>query len=361
MKINIDGSKLEGGGQILRMSSALSCILNIPISVTNIRGNRSKPGLKAQHLTGLQLLKSLSNAELVGGKMNSMEIDFTPDDVVGGPLTADTKTAGSVSLLIQSVLPCSLFGKKESIFTLKGGTNAEMAPQIDYTLMVFKEICAKFGVSFELSVNKRGFFPVGKGEVTLRVSPLKECLKPIEMLDQGQVVNIKGQSFVAGVLPTKMAHQMADSAERELKKALGSNTRIDIERFKESPAKAVGNGSCIILWAETSTGCFLGSSSLGKRGVSPEQVGGQAAGDLIQCLLSKSCVDSHCQDQVVLFMALAKGKSSIRTSELTLHTQTAIHVAELMTKAKFNTIEEKETGTIILECEGIGLEPSATQ
>ncbi|MCL4121706.1 UNVERIFIED_CONTAM: hypothetical protein GTU68_037399 [Idotea baltica] len=302
---------------------------------------------------GLQLLCDLSGGKLEGGVMDSLDVSLIPKKISGGSFAADTKTAGSVSLLIQSVLPCALFGEQPSKFVLRGGTNAEMAPQIDYTLEVFRKICLKFGIQFDLSLETRGFFPVGKGEVTLTVPPLKGCIKPVELIKRGDIVEIKGVSFVAGVLPIKVAHVMSQVATKTLRDKLGSKPKISISAFKET--KAVGNGSCLVLWAETSTGCVFGASGLGKRGVPAEDVGKRTAEDMLQTIFSKGCVDSFLQDQIIILMALADGKSRIRTTELTLHSQTAIHVAELMTDAKFKTVEEKESATIILECEGIGL------
>ena len=135
--IDIQGSILEGGGQILRMSMGFSALLKTPIHIYEIRGNRSKPGLKSQHLNGLILVKQISNGRLSGDKMNSPEITFHPgtDRIIGGQTySADTRTAGATTLLAQVSLPCLLFGQKPCLLELKGGTNADMAPQVDYYL-----------------------------------------------------------------------------------------------------------------------------------------------------------------------------------------------------------------------------------
>uniref|UniRef100_H0VEA9 RNA 3'-terminal phosphate cyclase n=1 Tax=Cavia porcellus TaxID=10141 RepID=H0VEA9_CAVPO len=135
-RVEVDGGILEGGGQILRVSTALSCLLGLPLRVQKIRAGRSTPGLRPQHLSGLEMIRDLCDGQLEGAEIGSTEITFTPEKIKGGIHTADTKTAGSVCLLMQVSMPCVLFAAAPSELRLKGGTNAEMAPQIDYTVMV---------------------------------------------------------------------------------------------------------------------------------------------------------------------------------------------------------------------------------
>ncbi|XP_056270699.1 RNA 3'-terminal phosphate cyclase [Pseudoliparis swirei] len=132
--VEIDGSVMEGGGQILRVSAALSCITGSSINISKVRAGRSTPGLRPQHLSGLQLVSDLCSGSLQGAAVGSTDISLTPGKIQSGNHTADTKTAGSVCLLLQVALPCALFSDSSSRLILKGGTNAEMAPQIDYTV-----------------------------------------------------------------------------------------------------------------------------------------------------------------------------------------------------------------------------------
>ncbi|CAH2311602.1 RNA 3 -terminal phosphate cyclase isoform X1 [Pelobates cultripes] len=354
--MEVDGGIMEGGGQILRISTALSCLLGIQTRVVRIRAGRSTPGLRPQHLSGLVTVRDLCAGQLENAEIGSTEVTFTPGKIKGGALTADTKTAGSVCLLLQVSLPCVLFAESPSELIFKGGTNAEMAPQIDYTTMVFKPIAEKFSFKLDCDIRRRGYYPRGGGEILVRVAPVK-YLNPINLTDRGTITKIYGRAFVAGVLPYKMVKDMTSAAVRCIRREL-RDLYVNIQAVQESGDKAVGNGSGIIIVAETSTGCLFAGSALGKRGVSADRVGAEAAEILLRNLHHGGCVDEYLQDQLIIFMALADGVSLLRTGPLTLHTQTAIHFAEQMTKAKFSIkkCEDSDSESYIIECQGIGLQ-----
>lgn len=353
----IDGSYLEGGGQILRMGLALSAVQEIPITVNKVRAGRQNPGLRPQHLTGLQIVRDACKGQLDGGQIGSCEISFYPGHVSGGRYMADTQTAGSVSLLVQSVLPCALFGDSPSYFVLRGGTNADFAPQIDYTIQVIRKVLSWFGAEFKLFINRRGFYPQGKGEVSLEVKPLVDGLYAADFTDFGELISVYGRAYVSGTIPVKVAHKMADAAEQVLRQKLPRNVEIYIDRVKEHAERAVGNGTGIVLWAETSSGCVLGGSALGKKGRDAESDGETAAKEILDSVERHACLDKYAQDQVIIFMALARGKSRIRTGPLTDHSKTAMWVVKLMTKVEFNIIEEEGSDCIIIECDGLGVIP----
>ncbi|KAM4629777.1 RNA 3'-terminal phosphate cyclase [Polymixia lowei] len=353
--LEIDGSVMEGGGQILRISAALSCITGTSIKITKIRAGRSTPGLRPQHLSGLELVRDICAGSLDGAAIGSTEVCLTPGKIKSGSHMADTRTAGSVGLLLQVALPCILYADASSELRLKGGTNAEMAPQIDYTVKVFKPILEKFGVCFGCDIRMRGYYPKGGGEVVATVNPVKE-LSPVTMTERGNITKIYGRAFVAGVLPFKLAKDMSAAAVRTIRKEI-KDLYINIQPLQEKE-KAYGNGNGIIIIAESSTGCLFAGSALGKKGVYADKVGIEAAEMLLRNIRHNGCVDEFLQDQLIIFMALANGTSRIRTGAVTLHTQTAIHVAEQLTQAKF-TITKSEEGlnghiTYIIECQGSG-------
>ena len=236
---------------------------------------------------------------------------------------------------------------------LKGGTNADFAPQVDYYNEVFLPTLKKFGASIKSNVVRKGYFPKGGGQFVLEVAPIVS-LEPINLTEFGEVKRVTIQGSVAGVLNVKLAQEMARSAKDVLDNFFGrqSNVQICVDAFKERDA--YGNGSSINLVAETTTGCILGSGGIGSRGKSGFELGAEAADELVSALKIRACVDHHLQDQLIIFMALATGVSRIRSGPLTLHTQTAIHIAEKLTGAKFQVEQSPEDKDVhYIECQGI--------
>ncbi|EIN07647.1 RNA 3'-terminal phosphate cyclase [Punctularia strigosozonata HHB-11173 SS5] len=360
----LDGSVLEGGGQLLRNSMTLAALTGKPISINNIRGRRNPPGLRNQHAAGLRLVADIASGVLEGARNGSSEIDFIPRDIQLGDYLADPGTAGSTTLLLQVSLPCLIFapmsgigpnGSKPSTLTLRGGTNASHAPPIDYTQHVFLPFIGRhFGLSPDINVRKRGYYPKGGGEVVVTVPAVTGPLPAVTLTTRGAVRQVRGRAYVAGVLPILVANKMRDAATAALLKHPGiSPEMIEIECVKENEADAVGTGSGIVLWCETTEGCVLGGSALGAKSVNAKKVGESAAAELVRNLEHGGCVDEYLQDQIVIFMALAEGVSTVSAGPLTMHTRTAIWVAEQLTEAKFE-VNESDPAKTTIKCIGIG-------
>lgn len=366
--VRIDGSLGEGGGQVLRIALSLSALYKIPVEIQNIRAGRPKPGLAAQHLTGVQLLTDMCQADVKGAHIGSTSLEFWPKQLSGHKLqyTVDTGTAGCICLILQVALPCILFTETQSTISLllRGGTNVPMGPQIEYFTEVFKPLLNKFGADFDFEVTRRGYYPKGGGEVELWVKPI-DYLNPITLINLGVPREIEGWSYVAGVVHINEAYKMENDAKNvlteEFKKLNISFPPITIESYKENKDAAVGNGSGINIVCKTSTECILGGSGLGSGRNSNPPPGVVAGNQLLDPFLTDSCVDEHTQDQLIIFMALAKGVSKIKIGrkKLSTHTETAMKVAEMMLASRglrFKLYESEDgNNTQILECEGCGL------
>jgi RNA 3'-terminal phosphate cyclase (ATP) len=379
---------LEGGGQILRNAASLAAITGTAITINNIRAKRTKPGLRPQHLTCLQLIESLSKGStLSNASVGSTDITFSPSGrLQGGPLVADTGTAGSCMLLAQVALPCLLYAKHEQQLNvnesmedineiqLKGGTDAAMAPPIEYMQRVLlPTLRHHLHVHAHLELVRRGFFPRGQGLVKLKVKPLpaeSSHLPPIIITSRGDIEEVIISVFTAGKIKVSIGERMMATAEKIVEKriaetiaasAAGSALReksikINKSCVHEPPERAFGDGCGIIIVARSSTGCLLGATGLGERGISAEDVAQRAADDLMDLIFNcKACVDDHLVDQLVIFMALAEGRSEIIGREPTLHTRTAIAVAEILTKAKFEIRKLEEGGLWSISCQGAGI------
>ncbi|KAK0502900.1 RNA 3'-terminal phosphate cyclase domain-containing protein [Armillaria luteobubalina] len=339
--ILIDGSILEGGGQILRNSISLSSLLSKSVSIHKIRNGRKPPGLKNQHRTGLELAANIVSAELRGATSGSTEIDFVPGiPRLPGHFAADSVTAGATTLMLQIAFPILLFSHQStpSSLILKGGTNASHAPQIDYTQHVFLPFVRKhFGIDATLEIKRRGYYPKGGGE------------------NAAGVKAIKGIAHLGG-LPSHIGKGMVEGAKGYLADNPDLNgVPVEIENKRERNDNTVGAGSGILLWAELEGGGIIGGDALGKKGLDAQAVGRLAAESLIRGLSAGGCVDEWLQDQIIIFMALAEETSEIKCGkgELELHTKTAIWVAQQLTDAKFE-VELDSSGCTVIRCRGIG-------
>ncbi len=342
--MEIDGA--IGYGQVLRSSIALSCLTLKPVRIFNIRKGRPKPGLMAQHLTGVKVAGEFCNAEIKGLKIGSTELEFIPKSFKIEDRRIDIGTAGQISLLLQTLIPLLIFGGKEVKLEIVGGTAGIGAPTIHYTKNIFFHLISKLGVKIpEMEVKKEGFYPKGGGIVKVNFYPVKK-LNSIKLTERGKVKCIRGIS-VAGSLPEHVAERQASSAIKLLKEYGFEDAKI-----LTSTVKTFSPGTSITLWAECENS-VIGADNIGKIGVKAEKIGEECASELIASLESKAALDKYMADQILVFLALADSESLVTVEKITQHCITNVKVIEQMLGIKFN-VEESIPPRISVK--GIGFE-----
>lgn len=328
--IEIDGSTGHGGGQIIRTAVALSAITGKPFKINNIRSGRPNPGLKPQHIQGIRAVASLCNARVQGDKQNSTELDFAPGKLEPKDLKVDTGTAGSISLVLQTLLlPCMQANKPIRI-SVRGGTDVKWSPPVDYLSNVTLPLLNKLGFKAECTLEQRGYYPKGGGIAETTTSPSKP--KRVKLVEKGRIVSIKGLSHASKNLENaRVAERQAKEARKALS-LLGIKPQIKTEYCN---TKSVGSG--IQLWIETENS-VLGGNALGEKGKPAEQVGKQAAETLLE-QYEKGVVDEWSADQLIPYLALT-GNSQILVSKITEHCKTNISIVEQFTNKKLKAKDQ---------------------
>jgi RNA 3'-phosphate cyclase len=330
--IEIDGSQKSGSGTILRLSVALATILGEPLHIYNIRQNRPQPGLRPQHLEAVLTAAKLCDAELQGAELNSQELWFVPKKVKGGKIEAEIGTAGSIPMLLMTVLPiCAFTEKTVQLHVSKGGTDVYHSPTINYMCFVFLPTLKRMGLNTTLTVQKYGYYPKGMGEVAVTVEPCK-ALKSISLEKFGRIKAIKGVSVCTFLADRKVAERQAKAANDFLRER-GYAADIQIVNDKSNPMQ---KGSSIVLWTETDTGVILGADAIGELRKTSETVGKEAAEKLYTELSAEPTLDMHLADMIIPYIALAKGKSVFLSRTVSNHLETNIWVVEKILDVKFN-------------------------
>jgi len=336
--LEIDGSIGEGGGQILRSALSFSCHLKRPFRIFNIRAGRKNPGLQPQHLTCVRAAQLVSGAEVRGDSTGSLELFFIPDKVDGGHYKFDIGTAGSTSLVLQTILLPLCFAQGESDITITGGTHVPWSPPFHYLKYVFLPLLQRTGIDVSLEIERWGFYPKGGGIIRASVKPVSS-INPINIEQMGRLKNLKGISAV-GNLPLSIALRQKASA-LEVLKSHGLQAEIEVL----SPP-CIGQGTFLFLLGEFENS-HAGFSSLGERGKRAEDVGKEAAAGFIRFYSGNGSIDGHLTDQIVPYLALTNKTSSFTTQEITGHLLTNIWVirrfidVEIEVKGK-----EKEIGKV---------------
>lgn len=372
MMIMLDGGLGEAGGQIVRTALALSTLTGQPFTIINIRKGRPVPGLKAQHVTCVKALEKLCNARSENCSIGSETLAYWPGKVKSQTLSVDIGTAGSITLLLQSLVVPALFANGKVRLKMVGGTDVSWSPSIDYFSQVFLPHLLPFAEGIELKLLRRGYYPAGGGNAELHIAPkykgnqfksfpefhsfLKEKAPKFHSLDQHNLIYIKGVSHASADL------EKAHVAERQANGAKQSLAHVSCPihiRTEYSPAISTGSG--ITVWAVFSKNpgdiniqdpIILGGDALGEKGKRSESVGKEAAEALLQGMLSKAPIDEHLGDNLTPFLGLFGG--SIKVSRLTSHTLTNIEVCEKFLNVKFSVDQDKS----IIEVAPLGQERS---
>ena len=315
--LTIDGSYGEGGGQLSRYAMALAAITGQPLHLKNIRAKRPKPGLMAQHLTALKAVAAVSGGVLEGAELGATQIRFRPGRIGGGEYHFDVGTAGSISLVLQALLPVALHADSIIRLTITGGTDVKMAPPLDYLRLVFLPWLERMGIMVSIESVRHGYYPKGGGMVSLKVTPRKHP-DPLVAEHPGTVRAIRGIAHVAR-LPLHIPERMASAALAHLAD-LGP---VHIEARVLSDDEAFGTGGAMVLVAETEHS-LLGAATVAQRGVPAEQLGQDAGQALRAELEAGAAVDIHASDQLLIYAAQARGASRLAVREVSLHAQTVM-------------------------------------
>lgn len=307
--INIDGSEGEGGGQILRTSLALSIITGTPVLFRNVRAKRAKPGLRRQHLAAVRAAAAISGASLRGDAVGSMELYFAPEGVRPGSHTVAIGTAGSTTLVLQTVLWPLLLADAPSEVVIEGGTHNPMAPTFEFLERTFFPQVRRMGVDADLTLERHGFYPAGGGRLRATLRPSR--LVPNTWDARGDAQGVEARALVAN-LPLGIGKRELGTAVTSLGWPRNAGTSLRVE--------STGPGNAVLLAATFDSGCTV-VSSIGSKGKRAEDVAQEAADEMQRFLDDGAPIDEHLADQLLVPMALARGGSFI-TGTPSLHTRT---------------------------------------
>jgi RNA 3'-terminal phosphate cyclase (ATP) len=318
--LRIDGSLGEGGGQILRSSLALSLVTGKPFVIENIRANRKKPGLMRQHLSAVMAAAEISQAGVEGAKIGSVRLRFGPGAIRAGDYTFDVGSAGSATLVLQTVLPALLVAESESNLMLRGGTHNPLAPPFDFLSKSYLPLVNRLGPTVEARLVRPGFYPVGRGEFWVHIRPARQ-LGRLELTERGEIRAHRVRVLLAD-LPRHIA-------ERECR-TIAEHTGWSADCFAiEEPPKARGPGNVVMIELEAENVTEI-CTSCGRMGVKAEAVALEALREAEEFLASGVAVGRHLADQIMLPLGIGayfgSGGGRFRTLPLSAHATTHLEI-----------------------------------
>ncbi|AFK18129.1 RNA 3'-terminal phosphate cyclase [Haloferax mediterranei ATCC 33500] len=312
----LDGA--AGGGQLLRTALSLSLVTGESFEMDNIRGNRSTPGLRPQHVACVSVAGSVANADVDGEYEGSSRLQFSPDGIRADPVEASVGTAGSTTLVCETLLPVAVALDDPLSLTVTGGTDVRWSPPTDYLRHVKRPLCSTFGVDFDVNVSRRGFYPAGGGKLAVRINPAKP--KSLDLLHCPQLDEIHVYSVASEALSD------ASVGERQVEGVRDALAGADIEapvRSSVSAVESTSPGTAVVVVARSGD-IVAGFDAYGERGVPAEAVGEKAAESFLDWYRGDAPVDHHMADQLLVWVALVGGR--VRIPEVTEHVRTNLDV-----------------------------------
>ena len=330
--LKINGAHGEGGGQIVRSAITLSCITNQPIHLENIRKNRKNGGLKPQHLTAIKILQKISNAKVTGDKLGSTELKFIPGEIKNSELIEDVKTAGSIALILQVLIPAVSISKKKLSLIVKGGTDVLWSPTMNYTNYVLKEAYSRIGITFDLKITKRGYFPKGGGEIKLEVYPAN--VKSINF-SKRKIQKLKLKCTFSKI-PISVIKENVKKIEEEIKK---NNFEIDVEIKEE---EAIDSGASVLIYSIEDNSIFGVDGLFDKKN--------QKFDLKIEEILDNFFgLDKNLADMLVVPLSLGSNKTKFEVSEITKHLETNLFVTSKITGCRYGIGKTSNGFEVIIE------------
>jgi RNA 3'-terminal phosphate cyclase (ATP) len=319
--VTLDGSIGEGGGQILRTALGLSLVTGTPFRIERIRAGRSKPGLLRQHLTAVQAATAVGSATAEGDALSSQTLTFTPGAVKPGEYKFAVGTAGSTTLVLQTILPALMTASGPSRVVIEGGTHNPSAPPFDFLARVFLPVVTRMGPRIEAVLERPGFYPAGGGRIVITIEPApSQRLAPLVLDARGDILTRRVVAIVANLDPHIGQRELQAARER-----LGWEDGVaKFEMRMMDQSNGPGNVLLIEVGCEHVTEVF---TEFGERGIRAEQVAHKAVRDVRRYLAANVPVGSHLADQLLVPMAMA-GAGSFRTTGLTPHARTNIEVVQ---------------------------------
>ncbi|MCS5528205.1 MAG: RNA 3'-terminal phosphate cyclase [Nitrosopumilus sp.] len=330
--LKINGGHGEGGGQIIRSAITLSCITKQPIHLENIRKNRKDEGLRPQHLTAIIILQKIANAKVFGAKIGSTELKFIPGNIDNLELVEDVKTAGSISLILQVLIPVVSISQKKLNLTIKGGTDVLWSPSMDYTRYVLKEAYSRIGINFSIKLTKRGYYPKGGGEIKLEVYPSK--IKSINF-SQRKTNDLKLTCTFSKISKELIIEKLKIIKEKFSK----TNFNVEVEIKEE---KAIDSGASLLLYSIDESS-IIGMDKLFNKKTQSFDL------DIDKFINNSIGMDENLADMLVVPASLGVKKTVFQVKEITKHLETNLFVTSKITGCKYGIGKISEGFEIIIQ------------